>query len=250
MLRKLDKYDQTPLYQQIKKIIIDSIEKKEWNSNEKIPTELELEKHFEVSRTTIRQAITELIDENYLYRNRGVGTFVADISKRIKNNRASIMTINTSELIQINSLSPSKKILGIKKIKANKEIAYKLKVNENDDVFELQRVQYGDGFPLSFMTTYININYVPNLEKDSVELNGGLHNYLKSCGYPVACVEYQIKATNVDDEIITKYLNIKKNSANLLVENISKLKDESVIEVSYTIINSETISIPATFYYR
>ena len=65
-MRTLNSNEQTALYQQIKKILIECIENNEWKENEKIPTELELEKHFGVSRITIRQAIIELIEEKYL----------------------------------------------------------------------------------------------------------------------------------------------------------------------------------------
>lgn len=250
MLQKLDTNDQTPLYQQIKKIIIESIQKQLWKTNDKIPTELDLEKHFEVSRTTIRQAITELIDEKYLYRKRGVGTFVADINKISSNKEAYFLTINTSELIQINSFSPTRIILSVKKLKADKKQAQSLEINEGDDIIELKRLQCGNDIPLSFTITYINSTYVPHFEEEIESVNKGLHDYFKACGNPVVSVDYQIKATNVTDKLILEKLNIPENSANLLVKNTSKLKNGSIIEFSYSIINSELISIPATYHYK
>lgn len=250
MLPKLDNHDQTPLYQQIKKIIIEAIEKQTWKTDDKIPTELDLEKHFGVSRTTIRQAITELIDEDYLYRKRGIGTFVADTNQLNTKKGASFVTINTSELIQIHSLSSSRKILSVTKLKADKTIASTLRIHEGDEVIELKRLECGDDIPLSFTTTYINSSYVPHFEEDIEEVRKGLHNYLKACGNPVVSIDYQIKATKVTNTYILENLNLPENSATLLLENISKLKDGSVIEFSHSIINSELISIPASFHYQ
>ena len=52
------------------------IEDGEWKPGDKIPSENELCDKFEVSRMTIRQAINNLVEQGYLYRKRGIGTFV------------------------------------------------------------------------------------------------------------------------------------------------------------------------------
>src|SRR6187549_3492091 len=67
----------SPLYQQIKGLILQSLEAGEWKPGESIPSEMELAARFRVSQGTVRKAIDELAAENLVVRRQGKGTFVA-----------------------------------------------------------------------------------------------------------------------------------------------------------------------------
>lgn len=67
----------SPLYRQIKGLIVRSLEGGEWKPGEAIPSETELATRFRVSQGTVRKAIDELAAENLLVRRQGKGTFVA-----------------------------------------------------------------------------------------------------------------------------------------------------------------------------
>jgi len=67
----------SPLYQQIKNLILNGLRLREWKPGETIPSEIELAKRFHVSPGTVRKAIDELAGENLLLRRQGKGTFVA-----------------------------------------------------------------------------------------------------------------------------------------------------------------------------
>jgi len=67
----------SPLYQQIKALILGSLQAGEWKPGEAIPSENDLATRFKVSQGTVRKAIDELANENLLVRRQGKGTFVA-----------------------------------------------------------------------------------------------------------------------------------------------------------------------------
>ena len=67
----------SPLYQQIKGLILQSLQSGEWKPGEAIPSEMDLAARFKVSQGTVRKAIDELATENLLVRRQGKGTFVA-----------------------------------------------------------------------------------------------------------------------------------------------------------------------------
>lgn len=67
----------SPLYRQIKELILNSLRSSEWKPGEVIPSEIELAARFRVSQGTVRKAIDELAAENLLLRRQGKGTFVA-----------------------------------------------------------------------------------------------------------------------------------------------------------------------------
>ncbi len=67
----------SPLYRQIKDLLIQSLENGEWHPGDAIPSEGELAGRFGVSQGTVRKAIDEMAAENLLVRRQGKGTFVA-----------------------------------------------------------------------------------------------------------------------------------------------------------------------------
>lgn len=67
----------SPLYRQIKGLILQALENREWGPGEVIPSEIELAGRFNVSQGTVRKAIDEMAAENLLVRRQGKGTFVA-----------------------------------------------------------------------------------------------------------------------------------------------------------------------------
>ncbi len=71
----------SPLYQQIKALIMRGLQGGEWKPGEAIPSELDLAARFRVSQGTVRKAIDELAAENLLVRRQGKGTFVATHSE-------------------------------------------------------------------------------------------------------------------------------------------------------------------------
>src|SRR5699024_91642 len=73
---KTDNETQIPLYHQIKDTLVSRISDGVWQAGDLIPTEVELMKEFEVSRTTIRQAISILVHEGLLEKRQGRGTTV------------------------------------------------------------------------------------------------------------------------------------------------------------------------------
>jgi GntR family transcriptional regulator len=67
----------TPLYQQIKSLMVQGLMSGEWRPGESIPSETELAQRFNVSQGTVRKAIDEMAAENLLVRRQGKGTYVA-----------------------------------------------------------------------------------------------------------------------------------------------------------------------------
>lgn len=67
----------SPLYRQIKELLVQSLDRGEWKPGELIPSEIDLAARFQVSQGTVRKAVDELAAEHLLLRRQGKGTFVA-----------------------------------------------------------------------------------------------------------------------------------------------------------------------------
>jgi GntR family transcriptional regulator len=70
----------SPLYRQIKGLILQALDNQEWRPGEAIPSEIELAARFNVSQGTVRKAIDEMAADNLLVRRQGKGTYVASHS--------------------------------------------------------------------------------------------------------------------------------------------------------------------------
>ena len=68
----------TPLYYQLKNILKSKILSNKPKANRRLPSETELCMEYNVSRVTVRQALSELMKDGLIYRDRGKGTFVTD----------------------------------------------------------------------------------------------------------------------------------------------------------------------------
>ena len=73
---KLDKESKVPIHQQLYCYIKECIENGTYKENETIPSEKEMQEMFEVSRITVRRAISDLEHDGYLTKRRGMGTVV------------------------------------------------------------------------------------------------------------------------------------------------------------------------------
>lgn len=71
-----------PLYQQVKRHILDNIGSGKWAAAARVPSESEIVKAFGISRMTANRALRELSDEGVLVRVAGVGSFVAERQAR------------------------------------------------------------------------------------------------------------------------------------------------------------------------
>jgi GntR family transcriptional regulator len=132
----------SPLYQQIKALITQSLQSGEWKPGELIPSEIELANRFKVSQGTVRKAIDELAAENLVVRRQGKGTFVATHHEARAQFRFLRLMPDAGE-----PHSADNKILDVKRLRAPAEVARLLDIKSGDSVIFIKRVQSFDGAP-------------------------------------------------------------------------------------------------------
>lgn len=128
----------SPLYQQIKALILRSLQAGEWKPGEAIPSETELAGRFRVSQGTVRKAIDELAAENLLVRRQGKGTFVATHSERQVEYRFLRLKPDEGDL---DSEGPAQRsILDCRRTRATGDVARGLGLRPGDPVIQVRRV--------------------------------------------------------------------------------------------------------------
>lgn len=135
----------SPLYQQIKGLILQSMQSGEWKPGEMIPSEMDLAARYRVSQGTVRKAIDELSAENLVVRRQGKGTFVATHAEQQVQYRFLKLQPDTGDA---QSEGPAERsIIDCKRLRASAEIARALSLRTGDTVLQVRRVLAFGGVP-------------------------------------------------------------------------------------------------------
>ena len=139
----------SPLYQQIKGLILKSLQGGEWKPGEAIPSEMDLAVRYRVSQGTVRKAIDELAADNLLVRRQGKGTFVDTHAEKHAQYRFLKLVPDESDgTSDQSSEGPAdRQITECKRIRATAEIAKLLNLRTGDPVWQVQRVLSFSGVP-------------------------------------------------------------------------------------------------------
>ena len=159
---KLDRQNPTPLYYQLMKILKEKIQSDDLEVGGVIPTEKELGEIYNISRSTVRQAVLLLVNEGFLKREKAKGTIVISQSGR---NRYAGGLISFTEEMDKKRVEHSTKILDQKIIQAGPEISNNLQLRENNQVYYLKRVRRVNDQPFIVDEHYIPYHLCPGIEQ-------------------------------------------------------------------------------------
>ena len=169
----IDKDTPVPMYFQLKNIVLEEIKTGNLRPGDLIPTETEFGTMYDLSRTTVRQAIIELVGEGYLYRIKGKVTFVTK-PKLVQDFMRKIESYD--DQMKRLKMTPKTKVLSNKIVQASKGVAEALNIKQDDDVILLKRLRYADDEPVVVLDTYLTINCSDILSMDMNK--SGLYKYL------------------------------------------------------------------------
>jgi GntR family transcriptional regulator, N-acetylglucosamine utilization regulator len=149
-----------PLYYQVERDMRRQIESGIWQAGQQIPSEKELCALYDVSRITIRQAISALVDEGLISRERGRGSFV----------RSPVITAGArgltsfSDEMAVLGMRPGARVLSIRREPASPEMAERLHIEAGDPIVVIHRLRYADETPIGIQTAYLPSARFPGLE--------------------------------------------------------------------------------------
>jgi len=173
----VDKSIPVPLYYQLKNIIQDEIANGKYLPGDPIPTEMELSDHFHLSRTTVRQAILEMVGEGKLYRVKSKGTFVSkpkikqDFTKRLETFRDQIERLG---------MKASTCLLEFSIVPAPEDAASVLHLKRGEPCILLLRKRFANEEPNVIVRTYLPHIRCLYLEQHDLEKES-LYEILSTC---------------------------------------------------------------------
>jgi GntR family transcriptional regulator len=200
-----------PVYRIIENDIKEKLKSGTLKEGDMIPSENELKDMYNVSRMTVRQALNNLVNEGYLYRHKGKGTFVnlTKIEKRIQG------LLSFSEEMKRMNRMVKNKIISVETLEADDEVSAKLLLNKGELVYLVNRVRYADDIPVLFEQLYVPKNIVKELNEEI--MSGSFYHYIErelklKISYSIQNIEAKI-ATNK----VTGYLEVTNGSPILFI---------------------------------
>ncbi|MCK4257471.1 MAG: GntR family transcriptional regulator [Halanaerobiales bacterium] len=164
-----------PLYYQLKEMIKKQIENKDLKPRDCLPSEREYSERFQISRMTVRQAITELVNEGLLYRQQGKGTFVAD--PKIEQGLMKLTSF-TEDMLK-RGLEPSARLLSIENRIADERIANILNLDENRQIIIIKRLRLADGESMAIEACHLSHSIFSEIVSEDLE-NKSLYKLLET----------------------------------------------------------------------
>ena len=141
-----------PYYHQLKELLREEIVSGRWPAGVQIPSEPELCRVLDVSRTVVRQALGDLGNEGLLRRRKGLGTFVAE--PKIHGRLVQSLTGFHDDMLAQGRV-PRTRVLDQRVVPAPKVVASELGLPEGTPVVMIDRVRSVDDEPIVLVTTYL-----------------------------------------------------------------------------------------------
>ncbi|MFT4416165.1 GntR family transcriptional regulator [Fredinandcohnia humi] len=220
----IKKSSPVPIYFQLEQSIKELIDKKELKPGEMIPSEREYAEKYEISRMTVRQALNNLVNEGYLQRERGKGTFVA-LRKFEKNVKG---LTSFSEDMRSRGMEPATTVLDFSVKEADDTVALKLAIDEDTPVYQIKRLRLADQLPIAYEIFYMSTALVPGLTKETAE--DSIYQYIEEeIGLHILSGTQELEATIADKEV-SAALDIKVGEPVLYIQQITRIEKNQPLE--------------------
>ena len=226
-----------PLYQQLKNILKGQMLSGILKPGDQIPSESELCRIYGVSRITVRQAVRSLVDEGFLYRKQGKGTFVASPKLRRRLPKLYSFSEDMMEL----GLRPSSKLLEQTVIEVDEELAELLRLpSANRQVNKLVRVRMANDEPILIERTLIPVYLCPDLWKEDLE-RGSLYAILRE-KYGLlldhAYETYEVGKIKKDE---ARSLGCRAGLPAFIIERFTYLRNEVPVELTRSVARGDRL---------
>ena len=225
---EIDRLTPVPLYFQIARILRDEIESGIYPPGECIPTEHALQSRFGVSRSTIRQAVGDLVYEGLLERRRSKGTIVSSTQWETT---LSDLASFTNEMLD-GGFNLTTKILKLTQGPAPANVADALELEPSALVATMERLRFVDGKPMAFEKWYGHAKHMPGLDKSMFGESG-----FEQSTYYLLMKKYGIQIASAIDTVSpvaaqghqAKLLRVPEGTPVLLRTRISMMADKSPV---------------------
>ena len=230
----------SPLYQQIKALMMRGLQDAEWRPGEAIPSEMELAARFGVSQGTVRKAIDELAAENLLVRRQGKGTFVATHAEEQVQFRFLRLTPDSAE-----PGGMTRRLIDCRRQRAPADAARALHLRASDPVIRVRRLLSFRATPVVLDDIWLPAGLFKGLTAELLAANRGPMYGLFEAEFGVRMIRAEEKIRAVGADAATAdLLALAPGSPLLSVERLSMTYGDKPVELRRGLYST------ASHYYR
>ncbi len=241
MQESLSRDSATPLYEQIKQRLLQDIETGVLEPHTRLPSERRLVEQFGVSRITVRQALSELVQEGYLYTQPAKGFFVAEQPQPYELN----VLLSFTSVACERGLTSSSRVLEASIIPASPALAQQLLVPLGAEVVSLARLRLIDGVPVRVEHVWLPHDRCPGILK---------HDMSQASLYAILRDEYGLVLTHAHTTIRARlasaqereWLELADPDAVVTVDQLTYAQDDRPIELSLMVIHPRRYPLSLT----
>ncbi len=209
------------LQYQLRTALLQKISSEEWPAGYLITSERDLCEEYGVSRITVREVLKELSQSGYLVRKQGKGTYVAPP----KIEYAMTSAFSLKQELKQKGVRSAFIMLGFNKVKASLFYQQNLKLNENENVFEVIRLRKIEDEMYAWEKSVVPSKFLIGATKEDIDQNGLYPTIQKCCGIYPTTAEENIEASNCPDSIAS-IMNIEKNKAVIRVTRVTSAQGQ------------------------
>ena len=226
MSRMIDPYAAVPKYFQLASILRQQIDNGEWKPREPIPSERQLEVIYNVSRTTIREAIDYLTRQGYLYREHGRGTFVSPP----KLQKAMMELTSFSEDLIKRGIRPGQIIRKISTVIPPASILQRLELAPGTPMLKLERIRLGNDVPIGLQISYLVLEPGQSITRTEMEEAGSLYKLLQEKFHIIPSEADETLEVTVATKEEAELLQIEEGAPLLLSERVLFAQNRRPVE--------------------
>lgn len=212
------------IYEDTKEKILDGT----YKAGDQLPDEITVCQNYDCSRMTVKKAYDMLVQEGYIYRKQGLGSFV--LAKSLDQGEIELQERDLLGFTKTAKGHTDTKLIHFNLVFAPKEIAEKLGIRENDPLYDILRVRNIDGKPYVLEHTYMSPETIPGITEDI--LNHSVYTYIeKDLGKKIASAQ-KITRACVSNKQDQQELHLRPEEPVLEVEQTAYLDNGTPFEYS------------------
>ena len=224
----------SPLYSTLSIALMYFIKTK-GEAHEKMLSEREITKVYNVSRTTVRTALKELETLGFIYKRHGKGTF---ISNQWKERQNLLEGYSFTEQMKELGKVPTTKITSLDCYEADEFIAPLIGIEAGDKLFRLKRIRYADGIPLMKETTFLPYDVFKGLTKTLLEGHSLYDVFASKFNQQIHYADEEFSASILSAEE-AEALNVDPHGACLRFRRTTLNHENRIIEYTISVARSD-----------
>lgn len=225
-IRGIDRASQVPLHHQLYLLILSKIESGEWVSDSAIPGDRDLCERYDLSRTTVRQALQQLVSDGYLHRRRGQGTFVSKLKIRHGPQRS----FGISGYLRARGLEPGWCLLRTELVVPPVQVTVALGLEEDHQALEIHRLRLADKEAIGVHIAHVPFPLAERVRTEHLTQGDSSLSYLEESLGIILSESHRVIQAVPAAETEAELLGVHPGSPLLLVQRVTIDADGKPVE--------------------